>query len=272
MTDYRYLNIELYNNTLQPIQAVYQSNLNQAILDDPSKFKLSVIRFLIPSSTIPIFLFPTTPGYYKVTLTYSNTDFQTAVAYSGNTPNPYLPQPVYHFQDMVTQINLAFQQSFNALNTTYPGVVTNPPYMVYDTVTQLFTIYVPTNYENTVNIYMNSNLYSLFNNFNVKFFGFNSPSGKDVQLLVQDNHNNDELSGYYSFPQEYVALYYWYDLRKINITTNMSVGTEVNALPVNQASVTDYNPLLVDFEPLQINNESRAVYQYQPQILDMYQF
>lgn len=265
MSNYKYINVELFNNTPQPVPAIYSVNYVQPIVIDSHNYKFACVRFSLPSTLLPLFLFQN--NSYYVTLSHNGSDFTSVVNYVSHSPISVYPQPVFHYQEFLTMINTAYTQSFNNLITTFPGLVTLAPYLSYDATTELCTFWVPIDYVvNTVSVFMNSNLYSFFNNFNVQVYGYNLPTRKDVQLLVQNNNNNTNGS-YYTFPQEYTALYYFNDLRKIIFVTATNISSEVNSVNINDFSgQTLWTPSLTDFEIVLSGDTSnyQGTIQYQP--------
>lgn len=90
--DHLYFNIQIANpiasETLVP--ATFYQNLTQSLLDNPSEFQLSVIRFRIPTQTVPLFFFQNlqrvnatmTNGSPVITITTNNYQNPTEVAMS----------------------------------------------------------------------------------------------------------------------------------------------------------------------------------------------
>ena len=74
--DYVYLNINITNDTDAPINATYQKFWSEAIIDNPSDYYLSIIRTTIPTSLIPIFLFPVAPTYSVTLRMFQNQNHQ----------------------------------------------------------------------------------------------------------------------------------------------------------------------------------------------------
>ena len=211
--------------------------------------------------------------------------FTAPVVYSGNTPINGV-QAVYHYQDFITQINLCFQTASAAMIAMFPGAPTPPPYMTFDAITQLCTIWVTSSYLSNVRMFFNSYLYSFFNNFNVISNGFGNLNKKDFEIILSDNKNNfDTITGKYFFTQEYPALYFWNDLRNIVFVSDLEVENE--ATPTNKAngltsnvanmdnietvSIMSYISILTDFQPQNNNGtDFRSYLQYQPTIYRYY--
>jgi hypothetical protein len=84
--DHFYYNISITNTTVDPIPATYKETRSSSILDIPSDYTASVIRFSIQDNNIPFFLFQprfqygTTPDIWNVTTGYV---FAQAVQYLG---------------------------------------------------------------------------------------------------------------------------------------------------------------------------------------------
>lgn len=279
----QYLNVEIYNDTNNKKPCVYNNTYNDIVLYNPDDYQLSVIRFCLPSNTLPLFEFK--ENTYFITLDYLNVGFSQVVQYSGNTQeNGY--KFVYYVQDFITQINQAFLNSFNALKVAYPAAPpTQPPYITYDAITQLFTLWCQQLYLGNVKIFMNDYLYQFFNTFNSIHYGINNPNYKDYEIIITDNKNN--ISGsYYFFTQEAKSLAYWFDLRNIVFFVNglkitgeetpSSKATNNNLVSVNNVSNLNNSsdistvPILTDFQPY-FNYDIRADYlQYQPNIYRYY--
>lgn len=262
---HKYLNIEMYNNEDKPKLAEYSVEFKSPILDCASNYKISIIRFNIPSSSIPIFIFE--DNKYYVTLTYNNINYTQVLIYSNNSP-AYGLKSIYHYQDFINIINAALTSAYNTMKTSYPlAPATIAPYITFDAITQLCTIWVEKTYENNIGLFFNSSLYTFFDNFNVKYYGFNNINKKDFQIIISDNKNNSSGSLYF-FIQEYPSLFYWNDLRTIIFLTNLPIVFESNPADINiDQQNSNYIPLLTDFQPINTNNgELRSYLQYQPSI------
>lgn len=77
--DHIYYNIVINNNTTTAIPATFVDNRSEAIIKNPQEYELAVIRFLIPGSTIPIFLLNATE-FLQPSSAVVNTALSTTVA------------------------------------------------------------------------------------------------------------------------------------------------------------------------------------------------
>lgn len=264
------------------------------ILDKASDYYVSVIRFNIPSTFVPILVFvPESPnsliGAYSITLSYKNDSFEESLIYSnrgnGSFSNSSLGfYYVYDFQQMVDMINTALADAMAAIKINFPSpdpvqtAVT--PFMIYDPVTKLFAFYSDNEFFNpvigggqTIKMFMNDQLWTLFNSFpnQRNYFGqvLNQASGEDIQILITNNGNNltmdpngdaNNTTTYVYTSQEFTTIYNWNPFKKIVITTTSLpvIGENVDSTGNNQRTI------LTDFVPSVSATEFRTVYQYFP--------
>lgn len=199
--DHIYYNVIISNPNNYSIPATFVEDRVQAIVDDPSEYYLSVIRFLVPGQNVPIFIFSDLPTY-SITLSYNNVDYQNYVAYNPLTLTPSTEDGfyfVYSYQHMINMINATFASAFQALIAANPGIANYPPYLTFNPQNQLITLvaeqtsgaYSPTTEGgNYIKIYMNAPLYSFFESFNNFFSGETANNGKAYQILVKNYGNN----------------------------------------------------------------------------------
>lgn len=195
-----YYNISIVNNTNKSIPAVFSETRTDSIVEDPSQYHLAVASFNIPTY-IPIFQFQ--PNTYSVTLVYQGVPVQVFVSNQVST-NPSVPllTNVTCYQQFIDQINLAFKQAYDTLNSMIVFPATNPcpspPFIYFDNNTQIFslvahwaynTLAVDTSLVNTIYIYMNSNLISFFPGMKTIFYGEGLANGLDTQLIISQDSN-----------------------------------------------------------------------------------
>lgn len=157
--DVIYYNITMTGspNAAQSIAQFYEER-TQPIINNPSDYYLSVIRFSIDGSYIPIFICPVianpldvndinyTP--FTVTLSAEGNDFTQNIRYfpeSSGYPLPLSPGVtgkqdisssyyyVYTYTRFVEMINNAIQVAFNNLIAAHPAyAITQAPYYIFD--------------------------------------------------------------------------------------------------------------------------------------------
>lgn len=216
--DHIYYNIEISNSVNKNgnkdprgIPASYSENLTQPIINNPSDYYLTILRFTIPGSGIPILTMDIQPNQpdinltpYSFTLNYNNIHIQKFIMFK-NWNNQNLPRPpnpirandpyyfIFEYNIMIQMMNTALKEAFNELVAAVaPAVlpVTEPPFFIYDETTQLISIIAQKNYspilagEETVKIYANTALYTRFlSSLFVQFDGYNKNDGRNYHIL-----------------------------------------------------------------------------------------
>jgi hypothetical protein len=205
-----YYNIEIKpkfgNGQTQVVEAIFSDFRNDVIISNPKNYFLSVIRATVPGNAIPIFIYPNNGidgsrtvdnNFFSITLSdlTTNTDYQVFINYVSSYS--YFPSTVeqyyyiFSFTSFIDMINTAFETAFNTLKNANISISpTIKPYMYYDPMTSLFSLIVQKNYINNIDIHLNSNLYKFFESFDVDYFSFSSPNGKDVKLRIYNNDLN----------------------------------------------------------------------------------
>lgn len=295
-----YYDISLYNNNQQPTIAKLIENRSQPLLQCPSDYYLSVIRFLIPTAYLPIFVYPTNyDGNGKSLNTANNTsfsvtirnqqsgiDYQTFIIYQPLNNLSSLDAEflfVYSYQQFIDMINVAFNTAFvNLVGGGGPNLPTTPPYMTFDPITGLCSIIVESVYASATGFYqifMNNPLFTFFDNFKASRLGVGNVNGKDDLLFVDNQGDNtvtftapaysSTVTGY-KIVQEYNSLFNWNTVRSIVFVTNTVPCADENINLQSPLATTGstFRKILTDFEP-QIqtnaaNNTLRSYQQYYP--------
>lgn len=153
--------------------ATFSETRVEAIVDKPEDYYLSIIRFNVPGSSIPLFVCPIQLGLtqydpdltiFSVNLMYGSYSSQTYLTYQSNlyesnlppgVGNPPYPKPlppsqnngvqvdspyyyVYTYETMIDMINQAIVKAFSKLKAATSGSPpADPPYFVYNAETQL---------------------------------------------------------------------------------------------------------------------------------------
>lgn len=215
-SDHIYFNIEISNPLLKGnttennyIPASFYENLTQPLLSNPSEYYISIVRFRVPGTSIPIFIadiINNQPNInltaYVVCLSYQGNDFPQNIIYQPDNisqlPKPPIPFQdldttyyyVYSYQHMIDMINIAFESSFAALKAAFPAAPpTQPPFLYYDATTQLISIVFQTEYAkpNSITSYVNNILGDNFLNGFPFYLNTISPdlvNGKDLQFKI----------------------------------------------------------------------------------------
>jgi hypothetical protein len=291
-----YLNVLVVNDSPNFIRAAISETRTTPILVTPNKYKMAIVRFSVPTTSLPIFNFKSNPDntpnntFYSVTLTYGS---QVSLAYVNYLTEEYLniktqpPNPVYSFNNFILMVNTALVTAFTGL-TGIPGTA-QPPYFTYTASTGLLSLYCsqefidfyPFTNTGIIHLYMNIELFSYFDGFNVNFLGVNSVNGLDVKFVITKTGNNDQqrlnnpttniypiISTGYVMTCEFDNVSFWATLRQLIFqSSTLPVVPEFyqSNKPSGAGSVTQ--SILTDFEPIiQRSIDSRAYQQYQAQL------
>lgn len=298
-----YYDIVLNNpSSTQDYPAIINQSRSTAIIDNPSEYYLSVVRFLIPLQSIPIFNFKA--DTYSVTLEFNGVPYQAPVLYIPSQTYhtvvpPYLP--VYSYELFVVMINTALDAAYTLYKTANPGQPqTAPPYMVFNTHTQTTAIRAQSAYYNPsfdiatqpLKLFFNTALYTFFTSYIQLFNGYTRngtpTAGRNFNIVIYDKGDNNEVipASYnggvtgpgFDMEQEFGTLYNWNDLRTIQIVSNtLKTRTEgissinVDSTPTRNANgdivntSSESQPIITDFIPaIEIGPEGRSYVLYVP--------
>lgn len=287
-----YYNAIKANNTNNIIPAEFAENRVSAILDDPSQYYLSVIRFEIPSSLLPLFHFPD-PAVQplKVSLTFYDaglaTNFIQTTSVNFVQHSDLDPTAVYTYQSFIDMINTAFSTCFAALSAAViaagaalpagsvaPFIIYDPNWPTFFGIVADTNNYAPnqTLNANKIKIFFNYNLLNFFDSLEGYYFGIGLPSFLDFQVFVKNN-----ITNYYRYPVPPTATtvimwcesntkFLWQEVVRILITTNTIPVSSEYALAASDTGKDVNQVILTDFEP-EITGEFREsdVFQYYPQ-------
>ncbi|ACF17002.1 V18 [Sputnik virophage] len=102
--------------------AIFQAQLTQPIVHNPSEYFLSVVRFSIPTQNIPLTI-PQIQPYPNTNV--NNTIYSVSIGYNGT----YSSQNFVQFDPSLTSPNIPAP---NAPTVTSPNVEVTPYYYIYD--------------------------------------------------------------------------------------------------------------------------------------------
>lgn len=226
--DYVYYNVSIsHDNRLSPNGAptkmIFNETRDDPIVDNPSEYHGSVVRFSIPSNLIPltrIYIQPkpntdinltvysvtlqhvATNNFYTQYLVYEPQDNISKVpteVYNIGDPN-YIEYAQYYFiystQQFINMINTAFIRALSKMNSAIPNANKFAPY-IFRSTSDKFGINIPESYitpnsstakqTSIIRVFMNTKLNVYFSNsFNTKLIGYNRPNGDDVEFIVDD--------------------------------------------------------------------------------------
>lgn len=217
--DHLYINLNTVNNDqvipfLGFPQLSFEETRNVPILHNASDYYLSVVRFQLETSSLPIFIPIVKQGQpnpnvleYVIGMSYTS----MGITYHSNANIIFVPQnltatipPVpntsydteYYYlntiQPFINMMNTCFSTVFTALNAQVALPSTSPPFMTWDSTRGCPTLYAEylafdeiTN-PNPVKIFFNSSLFTIMNSFDNEFLGFNRPNQDNYRIRVKN--------------------------------------------------------------------------------------
>ena len=261
--DHLYYNGYLYNDSdTTPLVCSFQDNRSQALLENASDWVASVIRFQIPSSSIPIFIFQ--DYKYVMGLTYSGSTYTAPVTYTSNGyPLVQGQEYVWSVDQFLRSCNAALAVATSSLTTAFPGLastITFSPYITYSPTDQLFRMNASVNpFDNSVyavgtgspgvGILMNSLLWT---KFFITFQTVYSQTTNYEQIYMSSNYGQYLSNGILSVPTDVECVGNWSDLLQlVLISCNLPTRSEGIPPPPGFAgsSLNQQVKQIGDFEP-----------------------
>lgn len=274
-----YLNIQIGNDGNSQLifsPAVYEVTKNTPVVTNMSDYYLSVIDFVIPLSTIPIFIAKTIPdpgnpaniNYMAaaVSIIYLGVEYVVHLTYvpANNAPLPKIPNSndvyyyVYSYTQQLSAFNVALQQAWNDAGNP-GGAGLKPPYFNFDAKSGLINLIVSSAFISSgATIQYNDDSYTFLQSFDY-FYDYNNPLHFRFNFYNQGNICNENGANvgivggtYFIYTSQYYSLQDWVQLRKIFITSNsfptFQEYVSVTS-PFGQTSLNPSVPILFDFTP-----------------------
>jgi hypothetical protein len=274
------------NSTTPPtgeeiIPAYYKVTKTAPIINNPEEYYCSIVRFVVPLASLPIFIMPIVPNTYVSPASPGNPNLSTLVFsfrylgidYSSFVEfinfNPVLTPPiqnqitqvvttyyyVYSYQQLLDCVNRTLISLWNTsgLSTDYP--LLQHPFFRYDTNTELISVIVPnifTGVTPVVELSMNNVALNYFDGFPFFFYGFNQPHGRDYVFQFYDYPGNSypfpfTTSTQFQYTQEYNTLYFWSALRKLLfVSSTLPINNEITQSSIGNGVYTSF-PIITDF-------------------------
>jgi len=214
----------LQNSTTAPQIFTYQDTRTTPFIHIPEEYTMSIIRFTMGSSSLPVFIPQIQPNQgnrdltiYSVTLAYQGIEVQTFIDWNPqDTGAPIPPAPnqtangrqfnqegyynCYSYTWFIERIYTAFQTCFFNLNLAVIAAALGPlptvyaPVISWDPTTNSASLYADyAGYENNplapvpqIAVFMNAPLFSLFNSFPATYLGYNVTNGKNYKIPFVD--------------------------------------------------------------------------------------
>lgn len=270
--DIIYFDTTLYNNSDKYVPLEFNQIRGEQLLKNSSDYNLSIVRFKVPTSAIPIFNFIPQAGYtgatpplnndrdlgiYSITYSYNGVDrqvylrLQPSQSFPGSElvpknwmkidQNNYKYYTIYSYTYFIKLINIALQEGFYYCQNTAP-FNTSPtitsgasaPFITYNGDTQLFTINCSKYFSED---YMGApTLEIYFNHVLSDFFqGFLSSSSDSINGKFARISVVDTGNNIFNRSTPQLNYYEWSNLRSYNINELSSLNN------INYVSLTNGN-------------------------------
>lgn len=280
-----YYNITINYENNPGGRAYFEENRTEIILPRCDNYYLTVQRFYVPMSLIPLMVAEIVPNQpdpnkmiYSVGLEYNGIYVQQYLNYVTDTLNVPIPlgpsfnpngkqtKTNYYFihsiQSLVNMFNTALSTAFSLIGAP---VGAEAPYFIFDPSRGSFSIVCQTAYYDLslllpIKIYLNSSSYSLFIGLPLNKLQ-NNNIGKDYQIMV-NNTKNDFYNppflaptippNYFKIEQDFNSLSNWNSLISIVFTSN-SIPIRSEQIPGADGEANS-RPIITDFQPIFTQN------------------
>lgn len=300
-----YFNVEFLGSSTIPNQLmVYDTTLNESIVDNSIDYYLAVVDFAIPLSSVPIMICPMKPGGLLTNETALTITFvvdgvpmpiQTVIftpedltlqQINQSDPNQMIISPYYYLYDYNTMINMlnnTLLSAYTAMTIAYPAIlqsIAKAPFFVYDPATELITLITDITYAtnipqvNTVNIEINNDLLTYLEGFSYKYLLRAGLPYSQFQIYtyLQNHYPNNTFPApivspsYIQTIQSYDNMPSWSDLKKIIIVSNsLPVAGESIQRGSNVNNIVNTQYVLSSFTPEVIKaGDQRSTIYYNP--------
>jgi hypothetical protein len=301
-TNVFYFNVSINNQTILPKLASFNVNLDTAILSKSSDWMLSIIRFSIPTNTLPLLICPIVPNqgnpnltplvfgifyggnYYFTNVIWQSIDMFTTPPIQASLKQIITPYYYsYTYDHFISLLNTCLSTVYNlAVAGGLPNV--SAPQFVFDPSTQLITLIAPSQFTNYGSpgvpiLYCNQAMSVYFTTFD---FHIQNPVINERYgdfVLYQKPYNSNGYtpvgsaasnpSSLFSFSQEADLKILWGALKKIVIKSNVGATQEIiPAFNNSTGELTDsfnVERVLQDFIPnLDLAYQARMYLNYSP--------
>lgn len=243
MASYLYYNIDIANETNDQFKlARFDETRTVPILDVAQDYELSIVRFKVPTSTIPKMVWPGN-DIFKITMTWRGVTKSAFLINTALTVPLYNEPVTFSYQNICDIFNVAMKDIYDQFAATFPGPFPpNPdwiqytferPFLLFNPDTLKFEFRVlyetpnytdppaatksfgnwsrnPTDPSNRIDLFFNESLGNLLKNF---YYNYNIASVDERFLFIIENYNNNIIDyvgiiteKVYLFKQEIVSL------------------------------------------------------------------
>lgn len=269
-TTHIYYNISITNNDTTGLTAApridFNETRNQPFINNPSQYFMSVVRFSMDTSTLPIFACqpqrdPVNPNelIYSITMSQGAFSYQQYIVFKPQTNELPIPPYPLSFADSVSHYweLYSYQWWNNLVNEAFVACTAGLNALVGGSITAPFNIWDPSGYTAILNtdaayfdqtpgvlatpvyIYFNTPMWVLYSSYNAKYLGTDVILGKNYELQIANQQGQNEwtdtttgitwIQSYQEFPTSPL----WNPVQAIVFTTALlPIVPELTAAPV----------------------------------------
>ena len=253
------------------INAEFRENRTVAILDDPSLFQISIVRFNISGIYIPIFRWATQfpesneDPNLKVYFTFNNVVVSRNLTFFQKTNHfaPNLVRNIWNYTDFLTYLNIAIQEAFDEISLQAGFPATRAPSFYLDPVSRLISMFVQKSMDSNSGVKMafSNLLYAYFPSFPIVEEEDLIPSKYLYYLdMYSTPLNNITYGGEegYQIIQEFSTIGLWNGVNKIlfeSSTIPLNPELEQGTTDIVQRTIFDFT-----LDNDNINNRTEIFY------------
>jgi len=217
-------------------------NRTEPIIKNGSKYKLRVLRAVVPTNSIPLFNWDDRQGAtpFSMNLTHLGIDYETIMT---NTPGA-LNNDIYHPGELLDSMNVALKASFDAIKAANPGIVsTTPPEIVLVPNTQTLRFLIPETFiGDGIDIYPSGNLETFFS-FSF-FYGAATPANRQWKLLFSVDPLRKNIQVYNGINYimktgDYPTLELFAQFQLLRLTTSLPIRDQLSGDRTSQTILQD---------------------------------
>ena len=244
------------NNDSEPDQpAQFEESRDTVFLKNAQNYHFSITRFTLESNNIPILIPKIQNGQNNVNLTkyamqmiyndgianissvatylnyvcnnkYSNYSVSSPIINQQDSPYYY----IFNIQDVVDMFNDALNRCFVNLQSLKPDIICVAPTLIYNN-DNTFSIYYASIFNQSIKLYLNDDLYSLFKTFQSKYISNNNINN---QMVISNKILNTGMINtidYIIEKQNYPCFQNWSPVQSIVFNSSIGVSTEFVSEP-----------------------------------------
>tara|TARA_R110002126_G_scaffold156673_1_gene304077 strand:+ start:184 stop:1188 length:1005 start_codon:yes stop_codon:yes gene_type:complete len=253
-----YLNIT--TDTINRTAFQFDANRVQAVLDKPTDYQLGVVRFSVPTNSIPLMNWR--PDFYKIGIEFNGTLKEKYVDFIPNSnKGPLYPNTIgqlWSYQEYCATMSNCLKQLHDEMVLAEPSFPANKEILMkIEPSTSIISLYCQAGYADpAVKVYFNFNLIT-----ETVFQAFQETADL-FRITIEDKKTNTTTygGGGYIMSQEYPTTALISKLDKLIF--------ETNSIPVNPellgTSTNETRQVITDFNCSDFARDSLAI-QYYPQ-------